>query len=568
MNKFKEMFHYGNFEKRIIIVLIEYILSSIIWIIIEQYMTYSLLDNAISEENIKLVMFLTILMIIKIIAKIAEGIFNCKIRHHLQRDFSNYTRKDIFYKIIKSKIEFFDKSNLGELFELEMNDSDYLAAFFTQNGNQLISFTLRALTNITILLFVNIKLSLLLIGMYLIGYISLLISNKKTIYLMKKIRNLNIFITKWITEQINGFENIKALKAEENRLNKVKELIKKYNNESYHLDKVIRKYIFVYNIMALLSTVVVVYVGGIDILNGIMTYGILMVFINATSEIKRHFDIAIKYIDKINKSYVSFIKVLKFNSDFEQENDQGKITLSKIDNIQFQNVNFSYNKEKKILKNINLKIGEQEKIAIVGKTGSGKTTLANLLCRFYNLEDGKIIINGIDYEQYKMRDLREQIGYVLQDVVIFEGNVYENINYANKEVSKQEIENICKRLNLHNKIMSFEKGYETNLNKNKDLLSQGEKQIINFARILVENPSMIILDEVTSSLSYENEELIKNAINEIMKERICLIIAHRLSTIKNCDKIVLMKEGEILESGNHYELIRKKGEYYGLVNSI
>ena len=568
MNKFKEMFHYGNFEKRIIIVLIEYILSSIIWIIIEQYMTYSLFDDAISEENIKLVMFLTILMIIKIIAKIAEGIFNCKIRHHLQRDFSNYTRKDIFYKIIKSKIEFFDKSNLGELFELEMNDSDNLAAFFTQNGNQLISFTLRALTNITILLFVNIKLGLLLIGMYLIGYISLLISNKKTIYLMKEIRNLNILITKWITEQINGFENIKSLNAEENRLNKVKELIKKYNNESYHLDKVIRKYIFAYNIMALLSTVVVVYVGGIDILNGIMTYGSLMIFINATSEIKRHFDIAIKYIDKINKSYVSFIKVLKFDSDFEQENDQGKITLSKIDNIQFQNVNFSYNKEKKILKNINLKIGEQEKIAIVGKTGSGKTTLANLLCRFYNLEDGKIIINGIDYEQYKMRDLREQIGYVLQDVVIFEGNVYENINYANKEVSKQEIENICKRLNLHNKIMSFEKGYETNLNKNKDLLSQGEKQIINFARILVENPSMIILDEVTSSLSYENEELIKNAINEIMKGRICLIIAHRLSTIKNCDKIVLMKDGEIAENGNHYELIRKKGEYYGLVNSI
>ena len=568
MNKFKEMFHYGNFEKRIIIVLIEYILSSIIWIIIDQYMTYALFDDAIRKENIKLVMFLTILMIVKIIAKIGEGILNCKIRHHLQRDFSHYTRKDIFYKIIKSKIEFFDKSNLGELFELEMNDSDELATFFTQNGNQLISFSLRALTNIIILLFINIKLSLLLIGMYLIGYIALLISNKKTIYLMKEIRKLNILITKWITEQINGFENIKALKAEENRLNKMKELIKKYNKESYNLDKVIRKYIFVYNIMALLATVVVVYVGGIDILNGIITYGSLMVFINATSEIKRHFDIAIRYIDKVNKSYVSFIKVLKFDSDFKQENDQGKIRLSKIDNIQFQNVNFSYNKEKKILKNINLEIKEKEKVAIVGKTGSGKTTLANLLCRFYNLEDGKIIINGIDYKQYKMSDLREQIGYVLQDVVIFEGNVYENINYANKEVSKQEIENICKRLNLHNKIMSFEKGYETNLNKNKDLLSQGEKQMINFARILVENPSMIILDEVTSSLSYENEELIKNAINEIMRGRICLIIAHRLSTIKNCDKIVLMKDGEIAENGNHYELIRKQGEYYGLVNSI
>ncbi len=135
MNKFRDMFHYGNFEKRIIITLIEYILSSIIWIIIDQYMTYSLFDDAISKENIRLVMFLTILMFIKVIANISEGIIHCRLRHHLQRDFSNHARKDIFNKLIKSKIEFFDRSNSGELFELEMNDSDNLANFFTQNGN-------------------------------------------------------------------------------------------------------------------------------------------------------------------------------------------------------------------------------------------------------------------------------------------------------------------------------------------------------------------------------------------------------------------------------------------------
>ena len=190
-----------------------------------------------------------------------------------------------------------------------------------------------------------------------------------------------------------------------------------------------------------------------------------------------------------------------------------------------------------------------------------------MLCRFYELKDGQITINGIDYKNYKIKDLREQIGYVLQDVVIFEGNVYENINYANKEVSKEEIEKICKRLNLHEKIMSFEKGYETILNKNKDLLSQGEKQMINFARILVENPSMIILDEVTSTLSYENERLIQNAINEIMKGRICFIIAHRLSTIKNCDKILFMKDGKIVEEGDHNKLIKQKGEYFKLINA-
>ena len=567
MNKFKEMFHYGCFEKRIIITIIEYVMASTIWIVIDQFITYSLFDEAIAKENIKLVLFLAIVMFVKVISQIIEGIIQCRLRHHLQRDFSNYARKDIFNKLIKSKVNFFDKNNSSELFELVMNDSDNLATFFTQNGNQLIGFTVRALTYIVILLFVNVKLALILILIYFVGYISLILSNKKTIYLLKEIRNLNILITKWITEQINGFENVKALKIEKNRLEKINKLIKKYNEESYTLDKLIRKYIFVYNFFSLITIFAVVYIGGLDIITGIFTYGSLMIFVNATSDIKRFFDIAISYADKINKSYVSFVKILNFNDNFSQEEDTGKLDLKKITNIEIQNLNFSYNEDKKILKNINLKTGKNDKVAIIGRTGSGKTTLVNLLCRFYDLEDGKIIINGVDYKKYKIQDLRNQIGYVLQDVVIFDGNVYENVNYANKDIKDEDIKNICKILKLHDKIMSLENGYETNLNKNKDLLSQGEKQMINFARILVENPSVVILDEVTSSLSYENEQLIKNAINKIIKGRICFIIAHRLSTIKNCDKILLMKDGKIIEEGNHKDLVDKQGEYYKLINN-
>ena len=166
MNKFKEMFHYGCFEKRIIITIIEYVMASTIWIVIDQFITYSLFDEAIAKENIKLVLFLAIVMFVKVISQIIEGIIQCRLRHHLQRDFSNYARKDIFNKLIKSKVNFFDKNNSSELFELVMNDSDNLATFFTQNGNQLIGFTVRALTYIVILLFVNVKLALILILIY------------------------------------------------------------------------------------------------------------------------------------------------------------------------------------------------------------------------------------------------------------------------------------------------------------------------------------------------------------------------------------------------------------------
>lgn len=567
MNRFEEMFKYGNFQKRIVITFIEYMITSIIWIIIDQYMTYSLFDDAIAKENIKLVIFLSILMIVKIITNIAEGILNCILRHHLQRDFSHYARNDIYKKIINSKVEFFDKSNTGELFELLMNDSGNFSTFFTQYGLQTSSYLVKTITYLIILLFVDLKLAAILAISYVIANGALIVSNKKTFSIINEIRKLNISITKWITEQINGYEIIKSMQFEEKRLDKMKELIDTYNTESNKLDKIVRKYIFIYDFFSLLTTLFVVWIGGLDILSGVITYGALMIFVNGTSTIKHFLDVFIRSVNSLNSSYISFVKILKFNNDFLPENDCGKLSLEKINNIQIENLNFSYNENKQILNNINIEVGSNDKIAIIGKTGSGKTTLVNLLCRFYELKDGTIKINGQDYKKYKLSDLREQIGYVMQEVVIFEGNVFENINYANKKVSEEEIINICKKLNLHNKIISLEKGYKTNLNKNKDLLSQGEKQMINFARILVENPSVIILDEVTSSLSYENEELIKNAINEIIKGRICIIIAHRLSTIKSCDKILLMKNGKIIEEGNHTELIERKGEYYELIHS-
>lgn len=230
------------------------------------------------------------------------------------------------------------------------------------------------------------------------------------------------------------------------------------------------------------------------------------------------------------------------------------------------NVDFSYYEKNKVLNHINLELEKKDKVALVGKTGCGKTTLVNLLCRFYDIDSGSIKINDKDIKTYSLQSLRENIGYVMQDVVIFDGNIYDNINYANKDISKEDIINICKKLKLHHKIMSFNDGYEINLSTNRDLFSLGEKQMINFARIMVENPSVVILDEITSSLSYENEELVKNAIEEITKDKICFIIAHRLTTIKSCNKIIYMDNGKIIEQGNHQQLLNKKGRYFDLVN--
>lgn len=198
---------------------------------------------------------------------------------------------------------------------------------------------------------------------------------------------------------------------------------------------------------------------------------------------------------------------------------------------------------------------------------AGKTSLVNVICRFYDLKDGKIEINGIDYKEYSIRSLRSKIGYIMQKLVIFDGTILENINYANKNISKEDIIKICKKLNIHDKIMSLENGYETRISSDTDIFSAGEKQLLNFTRVMVEDPEIIILDEATASLSYKSEMMVRKAIDEITKGKISFIIAHRLSTIKNCDKILLLQNGKIIEQGTHNELMDNKGEYYQLINS-
>lgn len=568
MSSIKYMSNYGGFKKRIIFAFIEYFFSCIIWLLINQYLTYSVFDNAIAKNSVKTLIFVAILVIVKQIFTTTEGIFHCMVRHHLQRGYANHARKDLFLKFINTKISYFDNANTGEMLELVMNDTGNASTFFTQNG--LISFGIlcaKLPLLLIILLFINFKLTSILIIIYLIGYLSLIISNKKTFKLISEIRNLNISITKWITEQVNNFELIKSINIEDVRLNKMNELLEKYTIESENLDRLIRKYNFTYTLFSFLASITTTCIGGYDLSVSILSYGTLMLFINGTTSIKGYCDDLVMHLPKLNESFISMKKIYNYLKSYDPEVETGKLELKEIKEINFDNVSFSYSDDREILSNILIDVDNNDKIAIVGRTGCGKTTLVNLLCRFYEVSKGKILINGKNINEYTFESLRNNIGYVMQDVVIFDGNIYDNINYANKNVTKEQIEAICKRLRLHDKIISFSEGYELNLNKNQDLFSLGEKQMINFARIMVENPSVVILDEITSSLSYENEELVKNAMKEITKDKICFIIAHRLTTIKSCNKILYMEDGRILEKGSHKELINKKGKYYNLVNN-
>jgi len=230
--------------------------------------------------------------------------------------------------------------------------------------------------------------------------------------------------------------------------------------------------------------------------------------------------------------------------------------------IEFQNVWFKYNDEDSyVLKDVSFTVDKGEKIAIVGYTGAGKTTIINLLCRFYDVEKGKILLNGIDIKDYDLHELRSYIGLVLQDIVIFSGDIKSNIRLGDQSISEEAIVQAAKDVHMHQFIEKLPQKYDEEVRERGSTLSMGQRQLLSFARALAFNPEILILDEATSSIDTETELLIQDALKRLMMNRTSIIIAHRLSTIKFCDKIIVIHKGEIREIGSHTELIRKKGIY-------
>ena len=413
----------------------------------------------------------------------------------------------------------------------------------------------RLVGTLLVLAYLNIPIVTITFLIYIIGFFVTHIFNKKSIQYTKLKREANAKILNWSNEQVQGYSTIKALEIEEERLNELKNLISQYDKVTNKLEKNIRTYSCLYDFIVSFVGVINILVGSISVEQGIITYGAMIILARYITSPETYAKWVIEGFQIRNVGKISYEKIQSILQKEEENIDDG-IRINNVKKIEFNDVCFSYDDEKNVLNHISFEIGKDKSVALIGRTGSGKTSLLNLLCRFYDLDEGTIKINGRDYREYSIRSLRNKIGYIMQKVVIFDGTILENINYANKDIS-----------NLHEKIMSLKDGYETKISSDTDIFSTGEKQLLNFTRVMVENPEIIILDEVTASLSYKSEMMVRKAIEEITKGKISFIIAHRLSTIKNCDKILLMKDGKIIEEGNHKELIEQNGAYAELYNN-
>ncbi len=344
-------------------------------------------------------------------------------------------------------------------------------------------------------------------------------------------------------------------------------MLDKCKNEMVKSSRIIAIHNGLFSLLTFGAVISILIIGGNELSLGIGMASTIMLMVDYVDDINRHMKSLMEHVHGLNNRYNCFLNVLKI-SKIKKEKNEGVRKLNNIETIEFKDVSLSYDGVNTILDRISFKVNKPMQIAVVGRSGAGKTSLVNLLPRFYDICNGNILINSVDYREYKLEELRNNMAYVFQEPVIFDKTILENIRFGNKEtITVEQIKEVCKKIGLDNKINQLPNGYDTVIDSKSDLLSYGEKQLLSFARAILKNAGLIILDEVTSNLDLEFEESIMKATKEMLNNKISFVIAHRLNTIKNADLIIFIEDKKIVEMGSHKELIGKHGYYYNLYMS-
>jgi|WetSurMetagenome_2_1015567.scaffolds.fasta_scaffold22414_2 ATP-binding cassette, subfamily B, multidrug efflux pump len=475
-------------------------------------------------------------------------------------------RKKVFKHTINLNLKFFDNNPIGRLVTRVTNDIEVLYEVFSSG---LVTAFGDIFTIIWILYFMftlDWKLSLVSLSVLPILIYATSVFRKKVRASYSRIRVLIAKMNSYIQEHITGISIVQLFVKEKETVEEF-EIINREHTEQNK--KSIFYYAVFFPIVELLGAVAVgliIWYGGGQVFNNVISVGIIISFIQFTEMFFRPIrDLSEKYniLQTAMASSERIFELLDQKSPMlDPENP--KPVNDVVGNIEFKNVWFAYNEEDYVLKNISFHINEGERVAFVGATGAGKSTIINLLCRFYDVSKGNISLDGTDIREYKQRELRSNIAIVLQDVFLFSGDIKSNIDLGNDIISNATIDESIRNTGLDDFIDSLPEGIYHKVNERGSTLSVGQKQLISFARALAYNPKILILDEATSSVDTETELLIQDAIKKLIQGRTSIIIAHRLSTIQSCDKIIVMHKGEIKEIGTHQQLLEKQGLYYKL----
>ena len=565
--KLKEMFNFTSNKKRTVILGIFILFQALYYQIFYQYALSKSIDNYIPSKNIKMTIIISSILIGIIVIRFFCDKYSEIKRKTIYFDNDRQIKNKIFDAIQSANVSNLDKIQVGQLFSLTTNQSFESSQLFVWDFIGIFSVRLRStLITVIIMLFIDWKIALVVITIFTLSYIILIPFYNKNMKIYKEIQKTIIDLQGKINEYIDSFSTTKTLRLEEININDIKLMLEQAKNELIKSSKILGIHTALFSLLTFLAVIATLFIGGNEIVIGVEVGSIIMIIIDYISDINNNITSLLDHVHSLASKYNAFLNVLKI-IDIDKEIDEGTLELNKVSSIEFKNVALSYDGVNVILENINLKIDKPKTVAIVGKSGAGKTSLVNLIPRFYNVTNGEILINGIDYTKYKLSELRKNLSYVFQEPVILNMSIKDNLMYGNENITLEDVTSLCKKIGIHDKIKNLKDGYDTILTAETDLLSYGEKQLLSFVRAILKNGDIVILDEVTSNLDIEFEQYVMNATKEILNNKISFVIAHRLNTIKNSDLIVYIEDKSIIEMGTHDELISKKGYYYNLYMS-
>ncbi|HBG2140499.1 TPA: ABC transporter ATP-binding protein [Clostridioides difficile] len=478
-------------------------------------------------------------------------------------------RKDLSDKLNKLPLKYYDSHKKGETLSIVTNDLEKVADSLQEGLMQLITAVVTVVGSIVMMISISVPLTI-------VSAITLLVSLGITVVIARKSQERFSENQKALGELNSNIEEIFTGQIVVKAFSKEKDTIRNFKILNQNLYNAIRRAQFssyaispIIRFINLIGYVIIAVVGGIFASTGAMTLGSIQAFIQYVNQASEPTTEISYIVNMLQAAIASAERVFTVMDEVEEIKDEesSKVISMPKGKVQFEHVKFGYSDDFILMKDININLNAGDKIAIVGPTGAGKTTLVNLLMRFYEIQGGRITIDGVNIKDLKRGELRTMFGMVLQDTWLFNGSIKENIAYSKSDATMDEIVRAAKSARVDHFIRTLPQGYDTILTEDASNLSQGQKQLLTIARAILSDPSVLILDEATSSVDTRTEVEIQKAMNNLMKGRTSFVIAHRLSTIRDADLILVMKEGTIIEQGSHKELIEKKGFYEELYNS-
>lgn len=567
----KQVLNYAKPYKTKVFWVIFSVITLSVFAALRPYMVKNVVDVYVTAKDLSGLVFYALLMAIVLILEVGSQFFFTYTANWLGQNIIKDIRTKLFNKIMTFRLSFFDNEPVGRLITRTVSDIENIASIFSQGLFMIIGDILKMLVVLGIMLWMNWKLTfIVIIAMPIILYATRIFQKHMKVAFQEvrlQVANLNTFIQ----ERLTGMKIVQLFNREEIELKKFKEINQKHN-DAWQKNILYNAIFFpVADIVSSVTLGCVIIYGGFSIVQGdnLTTTGDLFGY---TMMIPMLFNPLRQIADKFNVMQMGIVaadRVFEIINREDLVQDEGNLTAPAFKGaIEFKNVDFGYTNNKKVLNNINLSIQPGQTVAIVGSSGAGKSTIINLLSRFYDIQSGSITIDGMDIKNFTLSSLREQIAVVLQDVFLFSDSILNNIRLEDDKISKEEVITAAKKIGINEFIEKLPGGYDYNVKERGVMLSAGQRQLIAFLRAYMNNPSILILDEATSSIDTYSEELLQNAVNVVTKNRTSIIIAHRLATIVNADVIVVMDQGEIVETGTHSELLTKAdGVYKNLYNA-